>query len=187
MTNLLIDKVASPIGTLLIVSADEQLYALDYADYEQRMLKLLHARYRQVRLQEAANPSGLSDALRAYLAGEVGCLDRLPVNPGGTPFQQGVWEALRTIPPGSVMTYGELATRLGKPSAARAVGAANALNPIAIVIPCHRLVGANSALTGYAGGLERKRWLLEHEGVDMNNVKREALTYACQFKSQGWL
>jgi methylated-DNA-[protein]-cysteine S-methyltransferase len=74
---------------------------------------------------------------------------------------------LRAIPPGTVLSYGELAVRLGKPAAYRAVGMTNALNPIAIVVPCHRLVGVNGALTGYAGGLERKQWLLEHEGVDL--------------------
>src|SRR4029079_5446383 len=90
-------------------------------------------------------------------------------NPGGTPFQQQVWTALRAIPAGTVLTYGELATQLGKQTAYRAVGMNNALNPIAIVVPCHRLVGANGTLTGYAGGLERKRWLLLHEGVRVTN------------------
>jgi methylated-DNA-[protein]-cysteine S-methyltransferase len=105
--------------------------------------------------------------MRAYLAGDLGCLNCIPVSTGGTAFQQEVWSALRTIPPGTVLSYGEMAARLGKPGSYRAVGMTNALNPIAIVVPCHRLVGANGALTGYAGGLERKRWLLQHEGVDL--------------------
>ena len=166
MAKLLIDKISSPLGTLLVVSDGERLCALDYADYEQRMLKLLRAHYDQVHLRDAKNPAGVSRMRRAYLAGEISRIDAIPVNLGGTPFQRQVWSALRAIPPGTVMTYGELAEKLGRPTAYRAVGMTNALNPIAIVIPCHRLVGANGSLTGYAGGLERKRWLLAHEGVE---------------------
>jgi methylated-DNA-[protein]-cysteine S-methyltransferase len=167
MTNLLIDKISSPIGELLLVSDGEHLCALDYADYEQRMLKLLHARYERICLQGAKNPGDVSRTVENYLAGDVSCLDSIPVDTGGTPFQQQVWRALRAIPPGTVMTYGQLAKELGRPTAYRAVGMANALNPIAIVVPCHRLVGTNGSLTGYAGGLERKRWLLVHEGVEL--------------------
>ena len=167
MKNLFLDKMLSPLGVLLLVSDGERLCALDYADYEQRMLKLLRARYGQTRLHEAKNPGGVSRLLHAYLAGDVACLDSIAVDTGGTPFQRQVWRALRTIPPGTVMTYGQLAKELGRPTAYRAVGMTNALNPIAIVVPCHRLVGANGALTGYAGGLERKRWLLVHEGAEL--------------------
>jgi methylated-DNA-[protein]-cysteine S-methyltransferase len=166
MKNLLIDKIPSPLGVLLIVSDGERLCALDYADYEQRMLKLLRARYALAPLRNAKNPGGVSHLIRSYLAGDVSCIDAIPINTSGTPFQQQVWSALRAIPPGTVMTYGEMAEKLGRPTAYRAVGMTNALNPIAIVVPCHRLVGANGSLTGYAGGLERKRWLLAHEGVD---------------------
>jgi methylated-DNA-[protein]-cysteine S-methyltransferase len=166
MKNLLLDKVSSPLGVLLIVSDGARLCALDYADHERRMLKLLRARYEQVHLQTVKNPGGVSHLIRSYLAGDVFCIDSIPINTGGTPFQQQVWSALRTIPPGAVMTYGGMAKKLGKPTAYRAVGMTNALNPIAIVVPCHRLVGANGSLTGYAGGLERKRWLLAHEGVE---------------------
>ena len=167
MTELLIDRIDSAIGTILVVSDGESLCALDYAGCEQRMMKLLHARYGRVRLREATDPLGFSSRMRAYLAGDLGCVNRIPVNTGGTAFQQQVWSALRAIPPGTVFSYGALAARLGKPTAYRAVGMTNALNPIAIVVPCHRLVGANGALTGYAGGLERKQWLLQHEGVDL--------------------
>jgi methylated-DNA-[protein]-cysteine S-methyltransferase len=120
-----------------------------------------------------SKPNGFSSRLRAYLAGDLTCLDDIPLNTGGTPFQQQVWLALRTIPVGAVTTYGELVIRLGKtPNAARAVGITNSLNPIAIVLPCHRVVGANGDLTGYAGGLERKRWLLQHEGVELTRLGR---------------
>lgn len=164
---LLIDRIDAAIGTLVLVSDGESLCALDYAGYEQRMLKFLHARYGHVRWKDTPDPLGFSSRMRAYLAGDLGCVNSIPVNPGGTAFQQRVWSALRAIPAGTVLTYSGLAAKLGKPTAYRAVGMSNALNPIAIVVPCHRLVGATGALTGYAGGLERKRWLLRHEGVDL--------------------
>nr|AIA10511.1 methylated-DNA-[protein]-cysteine S-methyltransferase [uncultured bacterium]AIA10842.1 methylated-DNA-[protein]-cysteine S-methyltransferase [uncultured bacterium] len=162
---LLIDKFDSVLGKILLVSDGERLCALDYADYEDRMMMLLRRHYPVFELRETIDPQGFSTLLSAYFAGEITCVNRIPVNPGGTAFQQRVWSALRTIPPGTTLTYGELATQLGKPTAYRAVGMTNALNPIAVVVPCHRLVGANGFLTGYAGGLERKRWLLQHEGV----------------------
>ena len=167
MMELWIDKIPSALGTILLVTDGARLCALDYADYEKRMMELLQSRYGSFLLKKIHDPCGFSRRMRAYLHGEYLALDKIPVMTGGTPFQQRVWEALRAIPAGTVMTYGEMAAKLGKPHAFRAVGAANALNPLAIVIPCHRLVGANGSLTGYAGGLERKRWLLEHEGVDV--------------------
>ena len=110
-------------------------------------------------------PRAVTEALEAYFAGELARLDGIDCATGGTPFQRAVWAALREIPAGRTLSYGALAARLGHPTAARAVGLANGANPIGIVIPCHRLVGANGALTGYGGGLERKRWLLAHEGA----------------------
>jgi methylated-DNA-[protein]-cysteine S-methyltransferase len=103
------------------------------------------------------------DQLDAYFAGGLTVFD-LPLAAAGTPFQRAVWAELRQIPYGTVTSYGELARRLGRPSASRAVGAANGRNPISIVVPCHRVVGANGALTGFGGGMERKAWLLEFEG-----------------------
>ena len=169
---LCFDEISSAIGTILLVADGQRLCALDYVGYEQRMTDLLTPRYGSVRLKKSRDPCGFSSCIRAYLHGEYRALDEIPVSIGGTAFQQRVWAALRTIPRGTVMTYSEMATRLGLPRAFRAVGAANALNPIAIVIPCHRLVGANGSLTGYAGGLERKRWLLEHEGVEVAGLRK---------------
>ncbi|NWJ44434.1 MAG: methylated-DNA--[protein]-cysteine S-methyltransferase [Chloroflexi bacterium] len=163
MPNLLVDRIDSPIGEIIIVVENNRLCALDYTGYEARMFKLLQQRYENTQLQESPDPCGFSSLLRAYLAGDFNCLNSILVNPGGTPFQQMVWAALRDIPAGEVASYGKVAAKLGKPNAARAVGLANSLNPIAIVIPCHRVIGANATLTGYAGGLERKRWLLQHE------------------------
>ena len=106
--------------------------------------------------------------LRAYFAGDLRATEALAVETGGTPFQQDVWSELRRIAPGSTLTYGELAVRLGRgPAASRAVGLANSLNPVAIVVPCHRVIGANAGLTGYAGGLDKKAWLLRHEGAQL--------------------
>lgn len=165
---LLIDRVESEIGEILVVADDDYLCALDYADYQERMTTLLRTRYGQFSLKATANPHGFSSLLQAYLAGEYAALNQIPVNPGGTAFQRQVWTTLRDIPPGATASYGELAQRVGKPNAYRAVGMANSLNPVSIVIPCHRIIGANAHLTGYAGGLERKRWLLQHEGVLLN-------------------
>lgn len=103
-----------------------------------------------------------ADQLQEYFAGDRVEFD-LPLRPQGTDFQQLVWRALRDIPYGRTWSYGELAQHIGKPSASRAVGLANGRNPISIVIPCHRVIGANGSMTGYGGGIERKRWLLAHE------------------------
>lgn len=170
MIELCIDRIESAIGEILLVADGERLCALDYADYEDRMLTLLRRHYGAFQLRDTHDPHGLSRQLRAYLAGDLDCLNAISVDTGGTPFQQQVWTALRAIPAGTTCTYGGLAAQLGRPRASRAVGMANGLNPIAIVVPCHRLVGANGALTGYAGGLERKQWLLQHEGITVENL-----------------
>lgn len=168
--DLYIDRIqdhaaARDVGTILLVADGARLAALDFAGFEDRMSALLGVRYPSPRLVERRDPAGLSTRLRAYLSGDRSALDDVEVDGGGTPFQRLVWTALRAIPAGTTTTYGEIARRIGRPRASRAVGLANAKNPIAIVVPCHRVVGANGALTGYAGGLERKRWLLAHEGA----------------------
>jgi methylated-DNA-[protein]-cysteine S-methyltransferase len=167
MTSLDFDRIPSAIGDILVVSDGAALVALDYAGYEARMNALLAKRYGRFRLVGRADPIGASARVRAYLAGDFTAFDGLPVTTGGTPFQEECWQALRAIPVGTVTTYGTLAARMGRPSASRAVGHANSLNPVAIILACHRVVGQNRDLTGYAGGLDRKRWLLAHEGVRM--------------------
>ena len=164
MKELQLDHIDSPIGTILIVVDGEQLCSLDFADYEQRMMTLLLRRYGPIRLAQIIDPCGFSSRIRDYFASDYRCLDAIPVSTGGTAFQQQVWSTLRTIPPGTTINYGEIAAKLGKPAAYRAVGGANALNPIPIVLPCHRVIGADASLIGYGGGIERKRWLLQHEG-----------------------
>jgi O-6-methylguanine DNA methyltransferase len=139
------------------------LRALDYADYEPRMRRLLRLHYGDVTLQDGDAPEPITAALTAYFAGDLIALNDIPTATGGTDFQRDVWKGLRTIPAGETLSYGQLAARIGRAGASRAVGAANGANPIAIVVPCHRVIGAAGALTGYAGGLAHKQWLLDHE------------------------
>jgi methylated-DNA-[protein]-cysteine S-methyltransferase len=129
-----------------------------------------------VSLKERPDPLGVTSRLQAYFDGQLDALSTIPVDPGGTVFQQQVWTALRAIPAGTVLSYSTLAARLEKPGASRAVGSANARNPIAIIIPCHRIIGASGELTGYAWGTERKRWLLQHEGVAIAPADVDQLT-----------
>ncbi|PYV87336.1 MAG: cysteine methyltransferase [Acidobacteria bacterium] len=173
--NLLMDSIESRIGIILIVSDGENLCALDFEDCEDRMRALLRRRYGNFSLCRANDPQGLSSRIRAYFEGDHGVLDKILVSTGGTAFQRQVWNALRAIPAGSTISYGTLAERIGKPNAGRAVGLANSLNPVAIVVPCHRVIGARATLTGYAGGLQRKRWLLAHEGVDLRKRQQHRL------------
>jgi methylated-DNA-[protein]-cysteine S-methyltransferase len=161
-----VERVATPTGVMLIVTDDEsQLRAVDWEDHEERMRLLLGRRYGKgaVALEPAPYASAARHALEAYFDGDLGALAAAPVAPNGTAFQSEVWAALRLIPVGATVSYGALAARLGRPKAMRAVGFANGSNPISVFIPCHRVIGADASLTGYGGGLERKRWLLAHE------------------------
>ena len=157
------DEFESPIGRILFASDGEGICALDYAGYESRMEDLLTRRFGSFEFRRGADPFELRPRLQSYFEGQLRALEGTPVSMGGTAFQEQVWKALREIPVGHTRTYGELAERLGRAQAARAVGHANSLNPVAIIVPCHRVIAASSALTGYAGGLARKEWLLRHE------------------------
>ncbi|MGN6578732.1 MAG: methylated-DNA--[protein]-cysteine S-methyltransferase [Bordetella sp.] len=162
----LLERSPTPLGEMLVVT-DEQglLRALDWGDHEADMRKLLRTHYRSdaVELRETRRASNAMQAMLAYFDGDIAGIDAIPVQTGGTDFQRAVWAALREIPCGATISYLELATRIGKPLAVRAVGMANHANPVSIVVPCHRVIGSNRTLTGYGGGLHRKRWLLEHE------------------------
>jgi methylated-DNA-[protein]-cysteine S-methyltransferase len=150
--------LASPVGELLLTSSEGKLTRLWMA------------------LQQGVPASGpdptwrrddaafrhAREQLRAFFAGEL-CTFELPLSMHGTPFQKQVWQGLLTIPFGTTISYAQLAERIGRPGASRAVGAANGKNPIGIIVPCHRVIGANGTLTGYGGGLDRKQWLLTHE------------------------
>ena len=173
---LRIDRIETPIGELLVVADGEgRLRAVDWADYETRMLRLLGLHYGKDRfeLRPSRNPHGLSDAISRYFGGDIAAIDDLPVKTAGTAFQRRVWSALRKIPCGAPISYGRLAEEIARPTAVRAVGLANGSNPISIVVPCHRVIGSNGSLTGYGGGLERKRWLLEHEGTALRFSLRD--------------
>jgi len=161
--DLVTDEIPSALGAIVIACRDGRLCGLDYDDGRDRMAVSLARRYGAGRVRPARDPFGISGRIRAYLAGDLGAIDEIPAETGGTAFQQEVWAALRRIPAGTTITYGDLAREIGRPAAVRAAGAANGRNPIAIVVPCHRVVGKDGRLTGYAGGLSRKRWLLTHE------------------------
>lgn len=163
---LTLDRVATPVGEVLLVTDGQgAVRALDFADYELRMTRLLGRHCPGFTLVPSRAPEPTRRAVEAYFAGEVRALDGLTVKTGGTEFQRTVWAALRAIPAGETRSYGQLAAAIGSPRAVRAAGLANGQNPVAVIVPCHRVIGANGTLTGYAGGLERKRWLLKHEGV----------------------
>lgn len=152
--NAYVDTLSSPIGTLTVVVNGDG--ALTHVLFEDQAPPAAAQR-------DSARCATAIAQLREYFAGERTDFD-LPLSPVGSEFQRRVWEALRTVEYGSVTDYGSLGARIGRPGAARAVGRANATNPIPIVIPCHRVIGANGSLTGYAGGLDAKRLLLDLEG-----------------------
>ena len=172
---LFVGHLPSPVGLLTLAWDESGLRALDFhgPDFDRvdaRFDELLVRQYGEYRLTKEEIPKQFSVALDAYFAGELTAIDSLPVRPTGTLFQQKVWGALRDIPPGTTLSYGELARRLGNPAATRAVGRANGANPIGIVVPCHRVIGANGSLTGYGGGMHRKHWLLEHERAHISHL-----------------
>jgi methylated-DNA-[protein]-cysteine S-methyltransferase len=172
--SLALDRIASPIGEVLLVTdEDGTLRALDFHDYETRMRRLLRIHYGEIPLANGAAPRPVREAMRRYFDGELAATTAILWRTAGTAFQRSVWNALTRISPGTTTSYGALAKRLGVPQASRAVGLANGSNPIAIVVPCHRLVGANGSLTGYGGGLHRKEWLLRHEGARLGTPRKK--------------
>ena len=163
---LIKEAVETPLGSfLLIADGNGRLRAADFADVESRLSTLLDRRLgkRAYTIAVGIVPRQIKLALSKYFAGDITAIDSIIVSTSGTAFQESVWTGLRSIRPGSPLTYTDFATRLGKIGSGRAVGHANGANPISIIVPCHRLVGASGALTGYSGGIERKRWLLDHE------------------------
>jgi methylated-DNA-[protein]-cysteine S-methyltransferase len=158
-------EFASPIGTLQIFGTDEAITGVFMENHRHQSLETRDAVRDSGPLREARRQ------LEEYFAGERREFS-IPLHAEGTEFQRSVWQALRGIPYGVTVSYGELAQRIGKPRAVRAVGLANGRNPISILVPCHRVIGANGSLTGYGGGLERKRFLLDLEKSEVTGERR---------------
>ena len=165
MNILAIASIDSPIGKLTVASHGNLVCVVHFGPQTPALRASLKRWYPDTSMEEAEDPGGAVGVLRRYFEGDLASLDEIEVELNGTTFQKNVWLALRTVKAGSTMSYAQLAKQVGSPAAVRAVGAANGANPVAVVLPCHRIIGSNGSLTGYGGGLHRKRWLLDHEGV----------------------
>jgi methylated-DNA-[protein]-cysteine S-methyltransferase len=180
---LYVDHLESAIGTLLLIHDREgHVRALDFLDFEPRMRNLLRLHYGaegdDFAVEDRTAPAAIRRAMNDYFLGDLFAINSIPVTTGGTSFQRDVWAELRTIQAGTTLSYGALARQLGRPKSARAVGLANATNPVAIVVPCHRVVGTDGSLAGYGGGISRKRWLLIHEGAALEKFATRCLPEA---------
>ena len=161
---LTLDRIETPIGPILVATdARSRLCAVDFFADEKGMRRLLRLHYGPAEVVWGATPNSVRHAFDDYFAGDLAALKDVAWRCGGTAFQKKVWNALTTIPIGETLSYSALARLIGEPSAVRAVGAANGANPVPIVVPCHRVIGADGSLVGYAGGLDRKRFLLALE------------------------
>jgi methylated-DNA-[protein]-cysteine S-methyltransferase len=157
--------MASPIGPLTIAAHAGRVCLVHFGAPSATVRRSLAAWYPESSIEEHTDPAGAAAVLTRYFAGDLSSLDEVDVELFGTAFQKRVWRALRSVAVGTTTSYADLARKVGSPSAVRAVGAANGANPVAVILPCHRIIGSNGSLTGYGGGLDRKRWLLDHEGV----------------------
>ena len=168
---LTLERIPTPIGTALVVTDEAGvLRAFNWTDYEPQMRGWIARHYPAARLAEGRAPARARAAFEAYFAGDPRAREAVRWRASGTAFQLGVWQALCSIPAGETLSYAGLAAKIGRPTAMRAVGLANGANPVALVVPCHRVIGANGTLTGYGGGLHRKRWLLAHEGATFREL-----------------
>jgi methylated-DNA-[protein]-cysteine S-methyltransferase len=163
---LILDRLVTPIGTALLVTDEEGvLRAFNWTEYEPAMRAWIGRHYPKAKLIESRAPPPVRGPFEAYFKGDAEALATVPWKASGTAFQLQVWKALCTIPAGETLSYAGLAKRIGRPTAVRAVGHANGANPVAVVVPCHRVIGRDGSLTGYGGSLPRKKWLLDHEGA----------------------
>ncbi|OSQ37194.1 cysteine methyltransferase [Thalassospira mesophila] len=166
ITQIDVARYDSPIGQLSLASVEGRLVHLDFEDNDDRLHLISSRRFKNIDWCESGfAPSSVLSWLDAYFAGRVMDLPMADIDMRGTDFQKSVWQALIEIPSGTSVSYGNLAVILNNAKAVRAVARANALNPVSIIVPCHRVIGADGTLTGYAGGLARKKWLLEHEAA----------------------
>ena len=160
------ETIPTPIGAATAVVDDAgYLRAFDWSDQPLRLRRLLARFYGAVPIVSGAVPDAMRSAFAAYFDGALTALSGIAWQSAGTPFQQSVWQALTGIPAGTTLSYAGLAARIGNPAAIRAVGLANGANPVGLVVPCHRVIGSDGSMTGYGAGIERKRWLLRHEGA----------------------
>lgn len=167
-------RIESPIGELTCLVRNDVLVGVSFNGGGARpdgVVAFVQRRFPGESIVDVEDAGGVRAAFTRYFAGDVRAIDALDVDPGGTPFQTKVWHTLREIGAGTTWSYADLAARVGAPAAVRAVGAANGANPIPLVLPCHRVIGKDGKLVGYGGGLDRKVWLLRHEGCD---VERQA-------------
>ena len=166
--------IPTPLGDMLALASDEGLCALEFTKVEgpnrgQERLSRLNARLQrwfpphEILDRDTSTIARTRDWLKAYFEGTRAEIGDLPLDMRGAPFEKRVWMALQAIPPGRTTSYGSMAQSLGSAGASRAVGAANGANPVAIIVPCHRVIGSTGSLTGYGGGLDRKTWLIDHE------------------------
>ena len=161
---ILVDALESPVGALTVAERAGRVCLLHFGPDGPHVDDMFD-RWYPGEPRSRQRVSGLAAVMARYFKGDIPALDTIPVELNGTPFQKTVWQALRRIPGGTTISYAELAKRIGEPAAVRAVGTANGANPVAVIVPCHRVIGSNGRLTGYGGGLDRKQWLLQHEGV----------------------
>jgi methylated-DNA-[protein]-cysteine S-methyltransferase len=161
---ILIQTIESPIGPLTAAERAGRVCLLHFGP-DEPAVDVMFERWYPGEARARQSLPAVATVLERYFGGDIAALDSVAVELNGTPFQKNVWQALRRIPAGTTISYAELAKRIGDPAAVRAVGTANGANPVAVIVPCHRVIGSNGRLTGYGGGLDRKQWLLEHEGV----------------------
>jgi len=164
MKQLYSDIYDSPLGDILVIADDNQLCYLDFEDNDERLDRLFSRRFGEYEITPRANVLDMQTRLKKYFDGDWSAFDGLGISTDGTMFQQRVWDSLKSIPVGKAISYDQLAGAIENPKAVRAVASANARNPVAIIIPCHRVIGKDGSLRGYAGGVDRKAWLLNHEG-----------------------
>ena len=168
MTMILIrEQLDTPVGPVtLMTEEDGTVRMLEFSEKSDRTGNHLSRHFDGADIRDGRTPGPAREALKAYFRGDITAIDDLTVAAEDTPFRESVWAALRTIPPGEPWTYGDLAKAVGSPKGFRAVGSANGANPIAIIVPCHRVIASGGKLGGYGGGLERKTWLLRHEAIN---------------------
>ena len=164
---LAVSQLETPLGELTLASTPAGLVGLAFDNRVDGLWRFLESRFGSIEPETAGAEDPARAELRAYFDGAIGALEKIQTDAGGTEFQSRVWAALRRIPGGRTLSYSELARSIGQPTGFRAVATANATNPVAIVIPCHRVIHADGSISGYGGGVDRKRWLLRHEADNL--------------------